>query len=87
MGAGGDNVVRLAVDNPRPSKRLCTDCKHYNPDTTTWGWAALKFLWWGKNVPSANAHRFAMCSAHGGHYASATRSTLCNHGDDWEPVP
>jgi hypothetical protein len=79
-----DSVVRLAVSNSSPSKRLCTDCKHYHPDTSGWGWASRKFLWWGEDVPSAAAHYFAICSAHGGMHASSVRRYQCNNGDDWE---
>jgi hypothetical protein len=80
------SVVRLVTNNPTPINRACTACRHYQPDTNTWGWKSLKFLWWGKSEPSANAHAFAICSAFGGYYAKSTRASgdHCNSGAAWE---
>lgn len=81
-----ENVIRLASNNHKPINRTCTTCAHYQPDTNMWGWRSLKFLWWGRSEPSANAHAFAICSAFGGYYAKLTRvsQSHCNGGDAWE---
>lgn len=75
------NVVKLAADNAHKGNKLCATCRFYHPDTTL-GWASMKFLWWGKSVPSAAAYRFATCAAYGGHFAATARNTC--QGNDWE---
>jgi len=79
-----DNVVRLATTNERPRQKACTDCKHFHPDTNGFGYEGWKFMGFGPGTkPSALAIQFAMCSATGGHYASAERATTCQ-GRNWE---
>lgn len=76
-----DNVIRLATINPHANMKACQDCRFFHPDTGTWGWSEKRFFLWGKDIPSANAIRYAKCG-HAARFAMTYRA-VCR-GDFWE---
>lgn len=74
---------------PLPNiEKSCTSCKNYHPDVDNFGYNSRSLSEWFKNAsrePSANALRFATCSAFGKDFAHIARKYDCNNGDYWEP--